>query len=158
MIRLMLAAILMALLPTGIARSAQEPDVVAKEVRDAEEQCRADGGRPLKRPNFMRVEDLNGDGGEDWVLDFSKFECAGTLPPQPFCGSGGCSLSIYLWAGGSTWQKALDETVQTFRFVKQNGRPALRVELGGSACGKVNARSCPQTFVFEGAKLVPARR
>jgi hypothetical protein len=89
---------------------------------------------------------------------FSKFECAGTVPPQPFCGSGGCSLSIYLWAGGSTWQKALDETVQTFRFVKQNGRPALRVELGGSACGKVNARSCPQTFVFEGAKLVPARR
>jgi hypothetical protein len=145
MIRLMLAAVLMVLLPNGIARSAQEPDVVVKEVRDAEEQCRADGGRPLKRPNFMRVEDLNGDGGEDWVLDFSKF-------------SGGCSLSIYLWAGGSSWQKALDETVQTFRFVKQNGRPALRVELGGSACGKVNARSCPQTFVFEGAKLVPARR
>ena len=47
MIRLMVAAVLMVLLPNGIARSAQEPDLVAKEVRDAEELCRADGGRPL---------------------------------------------------------------------------------------------------------------
>jgi hypothetical protein len=158
MIRLMLVAVLMALLPNGMARSAQEPDVVAKAVRDAEEQCRADGGRPLKRGNFLRVDDLNGDGGEDWVLDFSKFECAGTVPPQPFCGSGGCSLSIYLWSGGSAWQKAFDETVQTFRFVRQDGRPALRVELGGAACGKVNARSCPKTYVFRGGKLVAAGR
>jgi hypothetical protein len=158
MIRLMLAAVLMALLPPGVALSAQEPEVVAKEVREAEEQCRADGGRPLKRADFLRVRDLNGDGGEDWVVDFAKFECAGTVPPQPFCGSGGCSLSIYLWSGGSTWDKAFDETVQTFRFTKQNGRAALRVELGGAACGKVNARSCPKTYLFEGAKLVPASR
>jgi hypothetical protein len=157
MIRLMLAAVLMALLPTGAALSAQEPEIVAKEVRGAEEQCRADGGRPRKGANFLRVDDLNGDGGEDWVVDFSKFECAGTMPSQPFCGSGGCSVSIYLWSGGSTWTKAFDETVQTFRFVKQNGRPVLRVEFGGAACGKVNAKSCPKTYLFQGQKLVPVR-
>jgi hypothetical protein len=157
MIRLTLAAVVLMLLPTGTALSAQEPEVVAKEVREAEEQCRADGGRPLKRANFLRVDDLNGDGGEDWVLDFSKFECAGSVPSQPFCGSGGCSLSIYLWSGGAAWTKAFDETVQTFRFVKQNGRPVLRVEFGGAACGKVNAKSCPKTYVFQGQKLVPVR-
>ena len=158
MFRLMLAAVLLAFVPTRIALSTQEPEVVAKEVREAEEQCRVDGGRPLKRANFLRVLDLNNDGGEDWVLDFSKFECAGTVPSQPFCGSGGCSVSIYLWSGGSTWAKAFDETVQTFRFIKQNGRPALRVEFGGAACGKVNAKSCPKTYLFQGAKLVAAGR
>lgn len=156
MLRLTLAVVLFALLPARIALSAQEPDVVAKEVREAEEQCRADGGRPLKRASFLRVEDINGDGGEDWVVDFSKFECPGTVPSQPFCGTGGCSVSIYLWSGGSTWTKAFDETVQAFRFVKQNGRPALRVDLGGAACGKVNHKSCPKTYLFQGSKLVPA--
>jgi hypothetical protein len=36
MIRLMLAAVPMALLPTGAALAAQEPEIVAKVVRGAE--------------------------------------------------------------------------------------------------------------------------
>ena len=35
----------------------------------------------------LTVEDLNGDGGEDWIADYSKLKCEGGV--NPLCGSGG---------------------------------------------------------------------
>ena len=137
------------------ARAAMEPDIVLAEVRKAEQQCREMDGRPHKGPNFLRVQDLNGDGGEDWVLDFAKMDCAGA--PHPFCGSGGCSLQIYFWAGGGRWSLVLDELVQAYRFTGSGTARRLRVKLGGSACGRVNAASCDRTYRLERARVVPAR-
>jgi hypothetical protein len=158
MIRWLLAAFLVAILPMRAGWAAEEPDVVKKEVADVEQDCRNDGGTPHRGPNFLRVQDLNGDGGEDWVIDYKRFECRGSSSPQPMCGSGGCSLSVYMWSGGSTWTQALDTTVQAYRWIAANGRPALQLDMGGSACGKANYQTCREVYVFQGTKLVPARK
>ena len=47
----------------------------------------------------LTVEDLNGDGGEDWIADYSKLKCEGGV--NPLCGSGGCSLAAF--DGATSW-------------------------------------------------------
>jgi hypothetical protein len=134
--------------------AAMEPDNVAAEVEDAAKSCREMGGAP-NTDAMLKADDLNGDGAEDWIVDYKKLQCAGT--PNPFCGSGGCMLQIFLWSGGSTWTKAFDDTVQSYRFINSGGQRALEVKFSGSACGKVNAQSCPKTYRFQRGNLVPVK-
>lgn len=139
---------------TAPAWAAMEPEVVAGEVRDAAKTCRDMGGRP-DTAAMLEVQDLDGDGGEDWIVDYAKMRCAGI--PNPFCGSGGCSLTIYVWAGGGNWTKVFDAVVQSWRFAARGGERALHVSFGGAQCGKSNAESCPRSFVFRGGTLTPLR-
>jgi hypothetical protein len=137
------------------ARAAMEPDNVASEIQNAMQLCRKMGGTP-DVDAMLSVDDFNGDGGEDWIVDYKKLQCAGTA--NPFCGSGGCTLQVFLWSGGSKWNKAFDELVRSYKFVRTGGQRALEVQLGGAACGKPNAQSCAQTYRFiAGGRLVPAR-
>ena len=135
-------------------RAAMEPDNVAAQVRDAAKMCREMGGTP-NTDAMLTVDDLNGDGGEDWIVDYKKLQCAGT--PNPFCGSGGCALQIFLWSSGSNWTKVFDDTVQTNHFAKARGHRVLEVKFGGSACGKTNYQNCPKTYRFERGGLFPAK-
>ena len=139
------------------AWAAEQPDAVRKVIQEAERQCRSDGGRPHQGPKFLRVEDLNRDGGEDWILDYAHFECRGAISPQPLCGSGGCSLTIFVWSGGSTWKRAFDDLVQAHQFVLVNGRRVLQADFAGAACGKANVETCRKLYRFYGSDLVPAR-
>ena len=131
-----------------------EPDNVAAEVRQATEDCRAIGGRP-NADAMLKVDDLNGDGGEDWIVDFSKLRCAGAT--NPFCGRGGCSLQIFLWTGGSEGTRVFDEIVQSYRLTRVNGRRAVAINMGGSACGKPNYQTCAKTYSIERTRLAPLR-
>jgi hypothetical protein len=139
------------------ACAAEQPDAVRKVIQEAERQCRSDGGRPHQGPKFARVEDLNRDGGEDWILDYAHFECRGAIPPLPLCGSGGCTLTIFLWSGGSTWKRAFDDLVQAHQFVRVNGRRVLQADFAGAVCGKANVETCRKLYRFQGSDLVPAR-
>jgi hypothetical protein len=134
------------------AHAADAPDNVQAEVKDAAKQCTDLGGKPNTEA-MLKALDFTGKGGPDWIIDYAKLDCAGTT--NPFCGTGGCSLSLYVYEGGSTWKQVLDETVRAYSVIKIKGKPALRLTMGGSACGKVNAASC--RFVFQNGKMTPAR-
>jgi hypothetical protein len=127
----------------GPARAAEPPDNVVDAVADAERQCRDMDGKP-NSDAVLTVKDVNGDGGEDWVVDYAKLKCEGGI--NPMCGSDGCSLQIYLWNGAAAWTLAFDETVQGYKFTKAGGRPALRVTFAGAACDKPSAQSCTITY------------
>ena len=156
MLRLLIAIsfAVVAMLASAPARAAMEPDVVAAEVREAAKTCRDMGGRP-DTAAMLKVQDLDGDGGEDWIVDYAKMRCAGTS--NPFCGSGGCGLTVYVWAGGANWTKVFDSVVQSWRFVSRGGQSTFHVSFGGSECGKSNAESCPRSFVFRAGTLTPLR-
>jgi hypothetical protein len=143
-----------ALALAGPAHAAMEPDNVAEEVARAAEECRALGGRPNTEA-MLTVDDLNGDGGEDWIVDFAKLRCAGAT--NPFCGTGGCSLQIFLWSNGSTWKSAFDELVRSYRLTKTGGRRTLEVTMGGSACDKPNYQTCNMRYLVQRGGIVPAR-
>jgi hypothetical protein len=127
-------------------KAAMEPDNVAAEVEDAAKSCREQGGRPNTEA-MLGVDDLNGDGNEDWIVDYAKLKCDGST--NPFCGSGGCSLTIYFWTAGDRWKSVFDETVQSYKVIKSGGKNTLRVVFSGSECGKTNSASCPRTYRFD---------
>jgi hypothetical protein len=147
----MLAAAAAVILLAGPARPAEPPDVVRKALAEARADCIQFGGKPGRTDAIASVEDLDGDGGEDWILDFSKFECAG-IPP-PFCGSGGCSLQIFLFQGGGRWQQVFDDVVRGFRRVRVGGRAGLQISFHGSVCNRPGYQPCRKTYVFERGRM-----
>lgn len=134
--------------------AAMEPDNVAAVVSRAAAECRSMGGQP-NTGAVLSVDDLNGDGGEDWIVDFSKFDCSGSA--NPFCGSAGCSLEIFFWSSGSTWRSVFDGVVQQYRLMRVQGRRGIEISGRGSACGKSNAQTCRKTYIFGPKGLIAAR-
>ncbi len=141
------------LFAANVSYAAMEPDNVAAVVSRAAAECRSMGGQP-NADAVLTVDDLNSDGGEDWIVDFSKFGCSGST--NPFCGSAGCSLHIFLWSSGSTWRSVFDDVVQQYRLTRMQGRRGIEISRRGSACGKSNAQTCRKTYIF-GPKGLIAR-
>jgi hypothetical protein len=144
----------LALVASNPSYAAMEPDNVAAVVSRAAAECRSMGGQP-NTDAVLTVDDLNGDGGEDWIVDFSKFGCAGSA--NPFCGSGGCSLQIFLWSSGSTWRSVFDDVVQQYRLMRVQGRRGIEISSRGGACGKSSAQTCRKTYIFGPKGLIAAR-
>lgn len=143
-----------ALIAVHFAHAAEEPDNVAAVVKQAADDCRSMGGQP-NSDAVLTVDDLNGDGGEDWIVDFSKFRCKGS--PNPFCGSGGCSLQIFLWSSGSVWKSVFDDIVQKYRLIRVQQRRAIEITVGGEACSKSGTSTCRRILLFGRKDLVPVR-
>jgi hypothetical protein len=136
------------------AVAADMPAEVAHAVEEAQQYCRNEGGTPRQDAGFSRVLDLNGDGREDWILNFSKFHCVGSIPPEPYCGSGGCGLMVFVWQEGSAWKQVFDGVVQRFRLFKAKSGFRLDVSVAGNMCGRIDAHSCREVYEFRGSDLV----
>jgi hypothetical protein len=150
---LTLAALLI-LSTAGLARAAEPPDNVLAAVAEAEQQCKTMDGTPNAEA-VLSVDDVNGDGGEDWIVDYAKLKCDGSI--NPLCGSGGCAMQIYLWDGATAWNLAFDEIVQRYKFGKDRGKPVLHVTFAGAACDKPNVQSCIVIYRLEKSAIVPPR-
>ena len=138
-----------AVLASKTSDAAVEPDNVKAEITRAAAECRRAGGQPSTL-SMARVDDLNGDGAEDWILDYAKLRCTGQA--NPFCGPDGCTLKIYLWSGPSTWQLAFDQPVMAYRYVREGRR--LNVQVAGSACGMAQTKTCLKTYLIQGKGIV----
>ena len=143
-----------AVVASSSVRAAMEPDNVAAVVSQAAAECKTMGGRPDTEA-MLTVDDLNGDGGEDWIVDFSKLRCDGSA--NPFCGSGGCSLQIFLWSAGDAWKSVFDDVVQQYRLTRVQGRRGIEITSRGDACGRSNTRTCRKLYIFGRSGLNPAR-
>ena len=88
---------------------------------------------------------MNGDGGEDWIVDYSKLKCDGGINQmcerrrlhacRSFCGT-----------ARHAWNLAFDETVKSYKFVKRGGKRLLQVVMAGSACDKPASATCHLTY------------
>ncbi len=148
-----LAAALTIAAPGARAQGIDElPKVVQAEVRKADASCRKLRGRPRYEPlDLVKAEDISADGVEDFFIDYSAYACRGS--GQIFCGSGGCTLQIFLSAGRNRWAKAFDELVQGFSLAQEQGRAVAAVEVGGLACGRSRSETCKRRIVASGTTL-----
>jgi hypothetical protein len=142
----------MALPAVALARGAEPPDNVAQAVADAEQKCKDSEGAP-NSDAVLTVADVNRDGGEDWIVDYSKLKCDGGI--NPMCGDEGCTLQIYLWDGAMAWNLAFEETVRGYKFGNYRGRPVLNVTYPGDACGGSAAKTCKVTYWLELRAIAP---
>ena len=127
------------------ANAASEPAVVKAEVQRAASECRSKGGKP-NTDAMLTARDLTRRGGPDWIVDFAKLRCGGA--PNPFCGSGGCALQIFVWTDKDGWTSAFSELVTKYRVRKTGRGQTIDVWMAGAACDKRGVRSCRRSLRF----------
>ena len=103
----------------------------------------------------LTVEDLNGDGGEDWIADYSKLKCEGGV--NPLCGSRGCSLQIYFWDGATGWDLVFEDLMQSYKLGKSGGKHFLYVTTPGDPCNKPTNETCNYTYRLDKDAVVPVK-
>jgi hypothetical protein len=140
------------LLALGAARAAEPPDNIAEVVKEAEQACRHMNGIPNSEA-ILSVEDLNIDGGEDWIVDFAKLKCEGGI--NPLCGGGGCTMQIYFWDGQASWDLVFEDLVKSYKFGKEDGKPMFYVTTPGTPCNKPIAESCEYKYRLEKEVVAP---
>lgn len=142
------------LLTLGTGHAAAPPDNIAEVVKEAEQACRHMNGIPNSEA-LLSVDDLNGDGGEDWIVDFAKLKCEGGI--NPLCGGGGCTMQIYFWDGEASWDLVFEDLVKSYKFGKDGGKPMLYVTTPGTPCNKPVAETCDYTYRLEKEAVIPVK-
>jgi hypothetical protein len=127
---------------------------VSGAVQEAAQACTALGGKP-DASAVLTVDDLNGDGGEDWIADYSKFKCEGQI--NPLCGEGGCTVQIYFWDGDMAWDVVFEDLVKSYKFAKKGGKPMLYVTTPGTPCNKPETETCTYTYRLDKDAVVPVK-
>ncbi len=141
-------------LGVGAARGAEPPDNVAQAIADASQSCKDEAGKP-NADAVLSVQDLNGDGGEDWIADYKKFKCDGA--PNPLCTASGCTLQIYFWDGETAWDLVYEDLVQSYKFDKSGGKPMMYVTTAGDPCNKPTADHCTYTYRLDKDAVTPVK-
>lgn len=153
---LRIAALLAFIMSSALApvHAAEPPDNVAEAVAEAERACKNMDGTP-NSDAVLSVEDLNGDGGEDWLADYAKLTCVGGI--NQLCSSAGCTLQIYFWDGETSWDVVFEDLVQSYKFGKSGGKRMLYVTTSGLPCNKPIAETCKYTYRLDKDAVVPVK-
>lgn len=101
---------------------------------------------------FVESRDVNGDGYEDYVLDYGQFACG--TDATFFCGTTGCAQEVFVSSNGR-FVKALDDNIRSIRFDRIEGRSAMILGLHGSSCGRGGSEACGTTLYWNGVKFSP---
>lgn len=134
--------------------AAEPPDNVAGAIAEAARACKDMDGKP-NTDAVLHVEDLNGDGGEDWVADYSKLKCEGGI--NPLCSDAGCTLQIYFWDGETAWDVVFEDFVKSYKFGKSGGKHMLYVTTSGIPCNKPASATCKYTYRLDKDAVVPVK-
>ena len=126
--------------------TAQLPQIAQTAIAAARKDCAPE--RATLKPGFVDVKDVNGDGRPDYILDYGSFECGSSM--SGYCGTGGCLTQVFASLDDGSYVKVLDENVRGLRFAKRAGRPAMILDLHGSACGRAGVERCGMTLYWTG--------
>src|SRR5262249_31530252 len=129
------------------------PQAVQQAIAEARKDCEPE--RATLQAGFLAVQDVNGDGRNDYVLDYGRFQCGDHT--TGYCGTGGCLAQVFASRPDGSYAKVLDENVRALKFARVGGRPAMLLELHGSACGKSGVARCSATRVWDGADFAGTR-
>lgn len=98
---------------------------------------------------FAERVDLTGDGRDDVVMDYGALQCDGMV--SAFCGSGGCSYTIYVALEDGRYVRAFEGLIYGVQGIYYDGRRAIAIGMHGSACDRVGAAGCQDVRVWNGS-------
>ncbi len=137
----------------ALAGNAAMPAEVAAARGAIRQEC---GGEARFKPGFQRIADLNGDGRPDYLLDYGEMECVGGDIPNPFCGSAGCTLDIFV-STEDGYRQAYGDIVRAWSLANARGRAVLLLGLHGSVCGRAGFETCRKRLSWDGDRFVASR-
>lgn len=124
-------------------RAIDYPIEIRKALSYGPEECkRQGGGKVTFAPDTVRKVDLNGDGRDDYIISFADTECAGRL--SVYCGTGGCSLDIYVTLANGRQRNVFSDRVRAYEILPGESARTIRFDLHGSFCGTYGAAECPK--------------
>jgi hypothetical protein len=126
------------------------PPAVRAVVEESAKGCEA--GKFSTERGFVTQKDVNGDGVNDFIIDYGKLSCS---DGSHFCGTAGCLTQVFVSLNGN-YVKVLDENVRDLHFGRIHGRAAMQVDLHGIACGRAGAEPCEVTLYWNGSMFSPA--
>jgi hypothetical protein len=151
--RSILAAILISSALSATQAKAAQP--LPPEVQSSIDEAMKDCNEKVKfEKGFLTRRDINGDGIEDFILDYGHFACGASS--NIYCGSAGCVTEVFASLSDGKFTKVLNDNVRGLTFKTVRGRPAMLLELHGSACGKAGSAPCSETLYWNGEKFSPA--
>ena len=104
------------------------------------------------KDGFVTAKDINGDGTADYILDFGRVSCAGMAS---FCGTAGCETQLFVSERDGSYRSVFDDIVRDIQFARVAGRPAIKLGLHGSNCGRVGSETCYSTLYWNGSGFKP---
>ena len=102
----------------------------------------------------LSVDDLNGDGGEDWIADYAKLKCDGGI--NQMCGDErlhAANLPVGRSAPPGTWRSR--SPCRATNSPRARGKRVLQVVMAGAACDKPSNETCNLTFRLDKTAIVP---
>jgi hypothetical protein len=137
---------------TPAQSEARLPKIVQEAIEGYRKDCQPERFETSK--GFVDVRDINGDKRPDYILNYGAAQCgdASTF----YCGTGGCLTQVIASLDDGTYAQVLDENVRRLRFARVKGRPAMLLDLHGSACGRAGAEPCAMTLYWNGSTFSAA--
>ena len=145
-------ALAAAVLLGSAASAGPLPAPVRTAIDSATANCRPQ--KVTLEKGFVTTRDVNGDGIPDYIVNYESFRCGESF--TFYCGSAGCLTQVFASTGGR-FVKVLDENVLKIEFKNVKGRPAMLLDLHGSACGKAGMEACGTTRYWNGSKFTATR-
>jgi hypothetical protein len=129
------------------------PAIVKEAMEKNLKECEA-GEKPLYKPGFLTIRDINGDGKPDYILNYENFQCGERV--SLFCGTGGCQTEIFASEEDKGYVTVWDKLAQKVEFKTIGKRSAMTLYLHGSICGRNNSQRCAMTLYWNGSEFHPA--
>lgn len=152
MIMLRFALVIIAVCAAGRSHADAYPREVEAAIAEERASC---GAKVEFEEGFVARRDVNGDGIDDYLLDFGKFSCDGN--GLLYCGSAGCLTQLFASRPDGSFFDAFSSNVHDIEFKTVGGKPAMLLSLHGSACGKIGAAPCRKTLIWNGKAFKPKR-
>jgi hypothetical protein len=129
------------------------PTIVQDAMQTHLKECEA-GEKPLYKPGFLTVRDINGDGKPDYILDYDHFQCGERV--SMFCGTGGCQREIFASEEEKGYVPVWNKLARKVTFLTLAKRPAMRIDIHGTLCGRNGGERCTLTLYWNGSEFHPA--
>jgi hypothetical protein len=139
-----------------LSSAAQAQQDLPAQVRTAIQESRksCDGQKLTLGRGFITRRDINGDGVNDFILNYEHAGCGDMS--SFFCGTGGCTFQVFASFDGD-YVKVMDQNAHSVRFEPVARRPAMIQFLHGVHCGRSGAEGgCRSVTYWNGAQFSPA--
>ncbi|KUL93006.1 hypothetical protein DK26_24910 [Bosea sp. WAO] len=134
----------------ALAQRAEVPAEVTAVREELRQQC---DGKASFKPRFQSVADLNGDGLPDYLLDYGAVVCGEGNKVNRFCGSGGCTLDIFM-SGAGGYRQVYGDNVRAWSIKQARGKPVLELSLHGGYCDLAGYQPCHKRLSWDGDDFV----
>jgi hypothetical protein len=129
------------------------PTIVQAAIDTNNKECEA-GEKPLYKPGFLTMRDINADGKPDYILNYDHFQCGERV--SMFCGTGGCQTDIFASEEEKGYVPVWNKLARKVTFLTLNKRPAMRIDIHGSLCGRSGGERCTLTLYWNGSEFHPS--